>query len=70
VRVYGKVGQECILGVVVYYLKYHNASQWIKTWVKNKAVLANGYATSMSTARQGAKDKGITAVALFATQGF
>ncbi|WP_373528582.1 hypothetical protein [Nostoc sp.] len=68
--VYGKVGQECILGIVAYLLKHHNINQWIKTWVKNKAVSANGYATSMSTARQGAKDECITAVALFATQGF
>jgi hypothetical protein len=63
----GKAERECILGLVAYYLKHHNASQWIKkTWVKNKAAMANGYATSMFATRYGVKDECIAAVAIFA----
>jgi DMSO/TMAO reductase YedYZ molybdopterin-dependent catalytic subunit len=56
---------ECILGLVVYHLKHHNVSQWIK-----RLELRTKRSWRMTAPRQGAKDKCIAAVALFPTQNF
>jgi DMSO/TMAO reductase YedYZ molybdopterin-dependent catalytic subunit len=60
-----KSGRECILGLVVYDLKHHNAIQWIK-----RLELRTKRSWRMTTPHQGAKDECIAPVAPFATQGF
>ncbi|MDZ8235644.1 MAG: hypothetical protein RMZ69_00440 [Nostoc sp. ChiQUE01a] len=60
-----KGDRECILGLLVYHLKHHNVSQWMK-----RLELRTKRSWSMTTPHLGAKDECIAAVALFPTQSF